>query len=445
MQGIKRTLLIVVSLLLLLCSGCGFDFNSAEKLLRAPKLTGEYGAIEQAFEAAVGRDVTLQAPRAGAFRTAYIMYDYDGDGISEALVFYIAAADATTVRIHFLDYIHDSWVTCADIAGNEKNVYEIVFEDMDANGIPEIIISYDSKRTDRTMAVYNVVQTDSSGFQIDVLSAVQYTKYLCLDMDNDGCKEIFYTVFESSADTGAVVPYVKILKWTSDARGVHIGIAASLPLSTGVSSVAALQADTLGPQTRVYVDCMYLDAATMITEVVAWLPESGYVLQLHKQDMPVLLKTSRNQSLFTQDIDGDGLMEIPGEYELPGSEFENVAEGVILVALCRNYYRCQSDGSLVICRGDYVEPTGKYTLDLVKIGCYGKICIVYDCLTNATTFYFYNADTAEREERLFTLQLKDVNGETNAFFDFSPTGSMLGLTPDSIMAALTMTETEEKE
>ncbi len=438
---IKQAAAIILLFLLLLCiNGCSFDFASVESLMRAPKLTGESAEIERAFEEAVGTSVSLLSPRSGEYRTAFVLYDYDADGSEEAIAFYSANA---TAHIHFLDYVNGEWVSCDDEPCSENEVHELLFRDLNNDGIVEIIVNFNSKHSNRTMSVYSVTPTNQDSLlQVQLMSSVQYSSYVCLDVDQDGITEILYTVLEVSVDSGNSIPFVRVLKYMNDSQGSRIDVVASLPLYSGITAISALAADSVSDQVRVYIDCLYHDAKTMITEVVTWTAESGYMLLLHKHESASLLKTTRSFSLYTADLDKDGMMEIPGEYEMPASVFTNVAEGLLPVAVGRNYYHCLNDGTLSIYKAEFHDPSGCYVMDLLKLGYYGRLSISYDFVSETTDFYLYDSVDAERGELLFSLTLKEVNGENGVSFDISKTGTALGLTPDIIRESLTMIETE---
>ena len=125
----KRVAVLSILMFLLFVGGCSFDFVSVDNLMRAPKLTGIYGELEQAFEASVGDAITLQSPRSGSYRTAFVLHDIDGDFVDEALVFYTLNSDASTVHIHFLDYVNDEWISAGDETGSEREIHELLFKD----------------------------------------------------------------------------------------------------------------------------------------------------------------------------------------------------------------------------------------------------------------------------------------------------------------------------
>ncbi len=432
---------VVLLILLLLCgNGCSFDFESVESLMRAPKLTGESAEIERAFEDAVGTSVSLLSPRSGEYRTAFVLFDYDADGRDEAIAFY---SDAATAHIHFLDYVNGEWVSCDDEIGSENEVYELLFRDLNNDGIVEIIVNFNSKHSNRTMSVYSVTPTSQNGLmQVQLMSSVQYTSYVCIDMDFDSSLEILYTTLEVSVDNGVNNPFVRVLKHINDSQGIRMDVVASLPLYSGITAVSALAADSYDDQVRVYIDCLYHDAQTMITEVITWTQESGYMLLLHKHESASLLKTTRSSSLLTADFDKDGLMEIPGEYEMPASVFTNVAEGLIPVAVGRNLFHCLNDGALTMFKAEFPDPSGQYIMDLLQLGIYGRVSISYDFVSEETQFYLYDSIQSIRTDYLFKLSLTSVNGEKEVVLDISEVGASLGLTPELIRGAMTMIETE---
>ena len=84
---IRTAALITMAVLLL--SGCSLlDFFSSENLLKAPRLTGENAALQQAFENAVGKEISLFTPISGEFRSSYIRTDINNDKNEENGMYY---------------------------------------------------------------------------------------------------------------------------------------------------------------------------------------------------------------------------------------------------------------------------------------------------------------------------------------------------------------------
>ena len=90
----KYKCIVAVLLAVVLCmfSGCTSLGTDIALQLRPPKAMGEQGAAEEALSAYVSanmkrEDYTLKYPRGGAYRSAFLMEDLDGDGVNEAIAF----------------------------------------------------------------------------------------------------------------------------------------------------------------------------------------------------------------------------------------------------------------------------------------------------------------------------------------------------------------------
>ena len=67
-------------------SGCVVG-NSVESLLSPPEISEEQRDVYNALVRVTGSNITLQYPKNGAYRSAIIMEDIDGDSEKEGIVF----------------------------------------------------------------------------------------------------------------------------------------------------------------------------------------------------------------------------------------------------------------------------------------------------------------------------------------------------------------------
>lgn len=103
----KRLLHALLSLLLcVLLAGCSGLLPTTEKaqveeLLRAPKLSGDYGALQTALNDWLGESVQLKYPMQGDLLSPFLLQDLDGDGEQDAAVLY-TTAQSTNVCVAIL-------------------------------------------------------------------------------------------------------------------------------------------------------------------------------------------------------------------------------------------------------------------------------------------------------------------------------------------------------
>ena len=83
-------------LLCLLLAGCSMPGEQVqvEELLRAPKLSGDYGDVQTALNDWLGESAQLKYPIQGELLSPFVLQDLDGDGRQDAAVLYTTAQTA---------------------------------------------------------------------------------------------------------------------------------------------------------------------------------------------------------------------------------------------------------------------------------------------------------------------------------------------------------------
>ena len=87
-----------------LLSACGLPMSEnvqVEELLRAPRLPGDYGALQNALNEWLGESAQLKYPMQGELLSPFLLQDLDGDGQQDAAVLY-TTAQSSNVCIAFL-------------------------------------------------------------------------------------------------------------------------------------------------------------------------------------------------------------------------------------------------------------------------------------------------------------------------------------------------------
>lgn len=314
----KRISLIAVAMMLLLGAFLLImtRLHSPEEVLAPPNPNGENRQLQQAFERAVGAgtEYKLQFPAEGDYRSAYVLYDIDGDKESEALVFYAKTADDSTVRIHVLDLIDDEWVSVLDESGYGSKIDSVTFADLNNDGASEAIFSWSLSGTDssRTMTVHTL---DLSGGKAEfkTLSNMPYKAMSVYDMDNDGSKEIL--VLWSETAQKVQHNYAALMKMTGKSLQQY-GDEVILDSTASVYDGVYVQE---GQTPMVFVDALK-DDNTMFTEVLWW---NGVAQSLKapftENGTHSNLSTLRASAIPVRDIDDDGRIEIPIAYGYTGS------------------------------------------------------------------------------------------------------------------------------
>lgn len=321
----RKKLLAAITLLLavsVLFSGCGaFSFNSAENLVRPPKLSGDDGALQAAFETAVSEkgEYILKYPSDGEYRSAYVRYDCDADGADEAFVFYSLKAEAMSVYMVMLDYANGVWSAVGEVPGEGSDVYSVEFCDLNNDGIAEVLVGWSSldAKSNKKLAVYCSYK-NSQNLNYRVLAIESYTSMDTVDLDNDGEMEILLALISSTSDT--YTTEARLLKMTDHAPSdFQMNPVGQVSLYSETTAITAITSCEQNRKNYVYIDEAAGD--TYLTEILYWDQEKNTLAAPLQVDMLSIAScpTSRSVALNCTDINDDGVPEIPATALIPDS------------------------------------------------------------------------------------------------------------------------------
>jgi len=310
-----------------LFSGCSLlDFFAAEALLRAPKLTGENAALQEAFENSVGKDVSLFTPIAGDYRASYIFFDANGDNSDEAVVFYALNTNLSVIHIHLLARNGEEWYSVADITGSGTNVYKVDFFNIDTDGVLEVAVTWtvDDSKKEKTLSIYRITGFAKDGSNsLASVATVQMADYIYLDIDSDKVNELLYFYHNSSADSNQMG--ARLLEYSSGADTLQP--VSDISLNERISSLLQIVYDRLGDDCAVYVDCLLSDG-DYYTEIIYYDKELAVMSLPQDENGLICTVTERDAGKLCEDFNRDGQIDIPVSLYSENSYTTGRPEGV---------------------------------------------------------------------------------------------------------------------
>ncbi len=318
------TLILVIAICLSLTS-CNFNITSIESLMRPPKLSGESNLLQESFEKSVSdiNGVVMKTPISGENRSSYLFFDMEQDGVQEAVVFYAEPLSDTIAFANVFKYTDSGWKFISRINGKGEEVYEVNFSDINGDGIYEILLSWTSNVSvekanssdfgsgnSRILTIYSC-----DGATTTLLKTETYTDLYFEDLNNDECDEV--VLFKINLSDNEKRTTARILSFNND---YSVKYENQLTLS-GFLEINNIVTDTVDKDnethTRIFVDGSVSEIG-IITEVIDVLHETFDVsLPLYEQNQSQQPQTLRDSRVYSQDIDGDGLVEIPTIEALP--------------------------------------------------------------------------------------------------------------------------------
>lgn len=293
MKRIRRLILMLVIAALILC-GC--SMTTVDGMYKIPKRSDNFNSLQTAIDdAMIG--LAYCAPLAGENRQTVHMADLDGDNEDEFLLF-AKGSEEKPLRIMVFRKIDDSYVNTDTVACNGTAFDQVEYVDMNGDGLEMIVGCQLSDQVIRTASVYSFV-----GGKLQERVSVNYTKFLTTDLNGDGFSELFL-LKPGLTETDAGV---------AELYGMHQGEIKrynAVTMSRPVDRLKRIiQGKLDGGKTAVYI-ASAADENSLITDVCTLIEQSLVNITL-SGDAGTSIHTMRSFYVYADDIDADGVVELP--------------------------------------------------------------------------------------------------------------------------------------
>ncbi len=296
-----------------LLTGCEFPLTEnmqVEELLRAPRLSGDYGALQSALNDWLGESAQLKYPMQGDLLSPFLLQDLDGDGEQDAAVLY-TTAQSSNVCVAFLEKdAEGTWQVRQSIEGLADTVDNVRLAQLQDGDATQLVVGYLSAQGDSYLAVYS--------YQNGTVNAIleqSYEQYLVEDITGGGNEDL---ILMSTLEDGGV--QIELLTVDRDGQFQQVAVMGlSADKFSGCASVVA----GMGSDGKHY---LVLDGWTGIsgnnlaTVLLYFDEESQQMRPAGQISTSELYNASlRNvPGLTSRDLDGDGIVEIPTQPDEAG-------------------------------------------------------------------------------------------------------------------------------
>ena len=289
-----------------LCS-CRFLDNDLSALMAPPSPAGELALVKNALDTYAAKGYTLKYPDSGEYLSPFILKDIDGDGVNEAFAIYSTITNSViSMHLAYICNISGEWTVVNDAVLTASAVERVLFSDMDADGISEIIVGWNVFGTaERQVGVYSV--TDGTIVQ---RLLEKYSGFVICDLDQNLTQEIFINYLNTAEKTATA----RLLSL----KDLGIEEVSRCPLDPNITQFSEPVVSTvLSGEPAIYIDAQ--KGAGMLTEVLVLINGK---LQNAFYD-PVTTETAatfRPSAVPSRDFNDDNIIDIPVMLALPSSE-----------------------------------------------------------------------------------------------------------------------------
>ena len=309
----RHFLLLAACCLAGLLPGCSFPMTEnmqVEELLRAPRLSGDYGALQNALNDWLGESAQLKYPMQGDLLSPILFLDLDGDGVLDAAVLY-TTAQSSNVCIAFLQRDKENrWKVCQSIEGRADTVDNVRLAQLQDGSSMQMVVGYLASQGDSYLAVYSY-----ENGQVSAILEQSYEQYLVEDITGGGNQDL---ILMSTLEDGGV--QIELLTVDRDGSFQQVAVMGlSADKFSGCASVAAgLGAD--GKRYLVLDGWTGISGNNLATVLLRFDEESQQMIPADQISTSELYSASlRNvPNLVSRDLDGDGTVEIPTQPDEAG-------------------------------------------------------------------------------------------------------------------------------
>lgn len=322
----KISVLFIALIICCFFSGCNLSISSVDALMRPPKLSGENSLLQQTFESTIGdsENIVMKTPVSGENRSSYLLYDLDNDSVREAIVLYSDPIKDDLVYVTVFKFVNDKWSFVSTIKGRSSEIYSVDFADINGDGRFEILMSWSQVISGDTFAPAGMGSNGEklltiysyNGSSTTLLKNEAYSKLLVEDINNDSADELFILNIsftnQEKVTLGRVVAFDK-----------EYSIEQELKIQlTGMLDVFNIACDNYSindeTHTRIYIDGSISESG-IITEVIDIKHNDLSIsLPFYESNVSAQPLTLRDVRVYSQDIDNDGIIEVPVIEKLPG-------------------------------------------------------------------------------------------------------------------------------
>ena len=293
----KKRITAAAMVFALLCSLCGCAFElSVEDMFTLPQVPVEYGGLMKELEDLINDGYEYVSPASGKSTQSVQMVDLNGDGVEEAVAFFRRSSDEKPLKIFVFQGVEDDYQLLCTMASSGSSIDSVHFEDLTGDGKMEIVVGWKISSDVQTLAVYSV------GREFISLVSTPYIRFAVQDIDNSGSGNLLVL----RTDT---VPVCEYYEWSGDALQVT-GRAVLSSTAAEISRGTVIAGELENKQPALFVTGVN-EELSAATDILVYQRPAGLSNLATDSASGKTTVVYPYQQLPPQDINGDGVTEIP--------------------------------------------------------------------------------------------------------------------------------------
>ncbi len=387
----KRTLLAALVFLTAILGGCAMQ--TVEQMYCPPRRSEELSNLQSAIDREM-IGLEYAAPVSGENQQTVQMADLDGDGKDEYLVFAKGASEKPMKILIFRQEEDDSCSLMETVELNGTSFEQVEYVDMDGNPGQEIVVGV--QLSDRMLRIGSVYSFASN--QAECIHSIVYARMLTCDLNGDSRKELMVI---RSGETEADNAVAMLFQW----RDGTMVRSKEVMLSEKADHIKRVTAGLLEDGNGAIYVASTVNESAIVTDILTMGQDVFYNLSLYGET-GTSVQTLRDYYIYAEDIDEDGVLEIPS---LLTMKSVSAVAGTVKQHLIR-WYSVDQKGNQKDKLFSFHNYTDGWYLELDS-SWISRIAMEQD--ENTYTFYLWDEELGEAQPlfSVYSLTGKDRDSE----------------------------------
>jgi len=298
MKRIERpAALILLAAVLFTLSGC--YSGNIDQYFSPPQPSEEYLQLQELIDQEISGGSEYASPTRGSYRQSVQLEDLDGNGVDEAIVFFRDADRNLKINI----YASTSRVfrKVLTLQGEGRSFGSVEYADFNGDGWKDLVVAWQIAGSMSLLSVYSMANWTG-----ELLLSTDSTEFLVGDLNGDKQSDLLVLRGVTSD------AYMADMYTYTRERGAQ---ATSAALSAGIFELRRARTVTLSGGTGALMVESVLENGDLVTDLLVC--REGSLVNLTMNRGTGVSETRRSYTLaYAQDIDGDGVTEIPRPQQL---------------------------------------------------------------------------------------------------------------------------------
>lgn len=383
---------ILLTAAALLLGGCGM--RTVDQMYSLPKRSEEYNDLQTAIDGAM-EGLDYCAPLSGENQQTVQMADLDGDGAEEYLLFAKSSSEKP-LQILIFDQTDGSFYLRETIESRGSAFELIEYADMDGKlGLEMVVGRQVSDQVLRSLSVYTFSDGDA-----EQLMSVGYSKFVTADLDQNGRTELM-VIDPGEIETDNAVASLYSYRDDAMVRSTEAN------LSEPADHIKRIMVSKLQDGVPAVYVASSVEESAIITDVFA-LKNGKFTNVSFSNESGTSVQTLRNYYIYADDIDDDGILELPSLITMRSRDRREAPHYLI------RWYAMTIDGGEVDKMYTFHNFDGGWYIQLDGLQA-SRIMVTQEGSTY--NFFLWNEDFSECEALMTVFALTGSNRDAEAVED----------------------------